>query len=262
MTTDVPTGLFLWHELMTPDPDGAIDFYRKVVGWGLQEWEEGDPPYRMFTAAGTPTAGCRELPAEARARGEPPHWVGYVATGDVDTATARAVELGGEEVEASEDVPSVGRIAMLRDPRGALIGAFTPDSPPADAAAPPTVGRFSWNELSTPDPEGAFDFYSDVFGWEETRVVDMGEMGSYRMFGVAGRELGGIYRSPDVGPGPAAWIFYTRVDDLDEASGQVGRLGGDVVNGPMEVPGGDRVVQCTDPRGAFFALHEVVPEGD
>jgi hypothetical protein len=33
-------------------------------------------------------------------------------------------------------------------------------------------------------------------------------------------------------------------------------LGGKVLNGPMEVPGGDLIVQCLDPQGAAFALHQ------
>ena len=33
------TGRFIWHELMTSEPDAAVDFYGKVVGWGNQVWE-------------------------------------------------------------------------------------------------------------------------------------------------------------------------------------------------------------------------------
>jgi predicted enzyme related to lactoylglutathione lyase len=46
-----------------------------------------------------------------------------------------------------------------------------------------------------------------------------------------------------------------RVADLDESVKQCSRLGGKVLNGPMDVPGGDRVAQCFDPQGAAFALH-------
>jgi hypothetical protein len=31
--------------------------------------------------------------------------------------------------------------------------------------------------------------------------------------------------------------------------------GGKILNGPMEVPGGDWVVNCMDPQGAAFSLH-------
>ncbi|MEJ2547342.1 MAG: VOC family protein, partial [Gemmatimonadota bacterium] len=52
-----------------------------------------------------------------------------------------------------------------------------------------------------------------------------------------------------------AWIFYVRVDDIEAAVERVKAAGGQVLNGPMEVPGGDRVAQCQDPQGAVFALH-------
>jgi predicted enzyme related to lactoylglutathione lyase len=35
--------------------------------------------------------------------------------------------------------------------------------------------------------------------------------------------------------------------------------GGHVLNGPMEVPGGDRIAQCLDPQGAAFAVHQLKP---
>jgi predicted enzyme related to lactoylglutathione lyase len=53
-----------------------------------------------------------------------------------------------------------------------------------------------------------------------------------------------------------AWCVYFRVADIDQAAKDVVALGGQVINGPMEVPGGDRIVQCVDPTGAYFALHE------
>jgi predicted enzyme related to lactoylglutathione lyase len=59
-------------------------------------------------------------------------------------------------------------------------------------------------------------------------------------------------------PGRSNWLYYVHVPSLDEALAQVKKGGGQVVNGPMEVPDGDRIAQCMDPQGALFALHEVV----
>jgi hypothetical protein len=56
-------------------------------------------------------------------------------------------------------------------------------------------------------------------------------------------------------PGPPAWLYYTMVDDIDEAVERVRGSGGQVMNGPMEVPGGSMIAQCMDPQGAMFALH-------
>jgi predicted enzyme related to lactoylglutathione lyase len=41
---------------------------------------------------------------------------------------------------------------------------------------------------------------------------------------------------------------------VDEAAKRIPERGGKVLNGPMEVPGGDRIVQAMDPQGAAFAI--------
>jgi len=51
-------------------------------------------------------------------------------------------------------------------------------------------------------------------------------------------------------------MIYFRVPDLDAASERIIANGGKILNGPMEVPGGDRIVNASDPQGAAFSLHE------
>jgi predicted enzyme related to lactoylglutathione lyase len=60
-------------------------------------------------------------------------------------------------------------------------------------------------------------------------------------------------------PGPPMWLYYISVDDVTSAVAKVKELGGQVVNGPTEVPGGDLIAQCLDPQGALFALHSTAP---
>ena len=105
--------------------------------------------------------------------------------------------------------------------------------------------------------EDALEFYSDLFRWRAHEAVDMGEAGIYQLYGLDGPPLGGMFTKPREMPGPPMWILYIRVDGLDHAVARVGGLGGQVINGPMDVPGGDRIAQCLDPQGALFALHEV-----
>ena len=87
--------------------------------------------------------------------------------------------------------------------------------------------------------------------------MDMGEGMMYQMYGRGGLELGGMYNKTADMPGPSAWLFYIKVPDVDKAVEQVKQLGGQVLMGPVEVPGpsGDRVAQCMDPQGAAFAMH-------
>jgi len=50
------------------------------------------------------------------------------------------------------------------------------------------------------------------------------------------------------------WGYYFNVDGIDAAVARVAAGGGNVINGPHQVPDGQWIVQCTDPQGAAFAL--------
>jgi len=62
--------------------------------------------------------------------------------------------------------------------------------------------------------------------------------------------MGGMFNKPDEMPGPPMWLYYISVPDVTSAVDKVKELGGQVVNGPMEVPGGDLIAQCLDTQGA------------
>ena len=64
-----------------------------------------------------------------------------------------------------------------------------------------------------------------------------------------------MFNKPAEMSGPPMWLYYVTVDDVDAAVAEVKKLGGQVLNGPMEVPDGGRIAQCVDPQGALFALH-------
>ena len=247
-------GKHVWYELMTTDPDGATDFYGAVVGWGTQPFEGSPVPYEMWTAGERPIGGKVELPEEARSAGAPTHWMAYIATLDVDGTVTRAVELGAEVLVPAEDIPTVGRFAILRDPWGAVFAPFAPagESPPS--AGKPQPGEISWHELLTDDQEKAYGFYAELFGWEKGEPMDMGPDGIYQLLRRGGADFGGMMNRPEGMP-VAAWLYYVNVPDIDAALEQVTSHGGQVVHGPIEVPGGDRVAQCVDPQGGAFALH-------
>jgi predicted enzyme related to lactoylglutathione lyase len=77
----------------------------------------------------------------------------------------------------------------------------------------------------------------------------------YFIFKRNGRDLGGMFNTSPEMPMPPNWLHYIRVDTADAAAERVKANGGQVLNGPMDVPGGDRVAQCSDPQGAMFAVH-------
>lgn len=256
--SELQGGRFVWYELMTSDPDAAQSFYNDTIGWGTAPFEESPEPYTMWMNGESPVGGVMALPEEAKKAGAPPHWIAYITTPDVDATTNKVKELGGNLIHGPMEIPNVGRFAIVSDPQGAVFAVYKPANEQPGDLQEPGVGEFSWHELATTDRESAFDFYSKLFGWKKTEAMDMGEeAGTYQMYGLDDVTLGGMFNKPAEMPGPPMWLYYTVVSDVNKAAEKVKAKGGQVLNGPMEVPGGsgDMIAQCMDPQGAPFAIH-------
>lgn len=257
MANAVARGRFVWHELMTTDPDAAIRFYGQVVGWTTEPFP-GMPEYRLWTHGGKQYGSVMRQSEEDRRRGLAPHWLMYVAVPDTDATIRQAEGLGARVRVPANSVPGVGRYAILADPQGIVFSLYTPETPrPGSDEA--EIGDFSWHELAAPDPNAAWSFYQPLFGWEKSTAMDMGPAGAYQIYRRGGgkTDVGAFYKRPADTPGTAAWLTYVRVANADRAAETVARLGGKVLNGPMDVPGGGRIATCVDPQGAAFALHSV-----
>jgi predicted enzyme related to lactoylglutathione lyase len=247
-------GRFDWHELMTTDTEAAKQFYTTVIGWGTQDYPGSNPPYTMWTAGGTPVGGLMHLPDEAAQQGSPPHWLTYIESQDVDETYAHATQLGARTYVPPTDIPGIGRFTVLADPQGATFAVFTP-VPSSNPMTTPSLGDFSWHELMTTNESDGFEFYAALFGWRKTSAMDMGEMGTYQMFGLGDEPMGGMYTIPPGMGAPPMWLPYMHVESADAAAERVQQNGGSIKNGPMEVPGGDRIAICADPQGTAFAVH-------
>lgn len=246
-------GRFMWHDLATTNGDAAQAFYPVVTSWGTQTWEQS-PAYVMWTNDGAPLGGIVPLDDVAKSRGTPPHWLSYVGVYDVDESVRKVEALGGQVRMPPKEVTGVGSWAVIADPQGATIGLYEPDTAPTAQAGPPKRGEFSWHELMTTNYNAASEFYRAVLQWETLSEFDMGPMGVYHLFGQKGQTYGGMFTKPDHVPRPN-WLHYIRVDDVNAAAEKVAANGGAVILAPTEVPGGDRIAQCTDPQGTMFALH-------
>jgi len=238
-------GRFVWHELVTPDAAAAHVFYGKAIGWKPQPWEE-DASYVMFAAQRGP------IGATVAGNGSASHWLPYIGTGDIDATIELAKQQGGSVVKEVDTMSSGSRHAVLQDPYGAEFGVYE-SAEDYGKITPPQPGEHSWHELISTDHEGAFDFYSALFGWENIVEHDMGPMGKYLIYGVGDERLGGMMTMTS-GPSPS-WLSYVHVKDVNQTAKKVKSAGGQVINGPLEVPGGDWIVQAVDPQGAMFAAH-------
>ncbi len=251
MTDTSLLGRILWYELLTTDMKAAETFYTAVAGWTITPFAGSPQAYDMWTRGdNVPVGGVMPIP---QGMNFPPHWGMYVGVPKLEDGVTHVQRLGGTTLSELIEVPSVGRMRTMKDPQGSAFSIYEPASPPHPEHEP-QIGDVSWHELMTTDAEAALKFYTELFGWRTTDTMDMGQMGKYYMFGRT-FPLGGMMNKPSSMPAPPHWGFYFRVSDVHEGANRVKANGGQVLNGPMEVPGGDWIVNCMDPQGAAFSLH-------
>jgi predicted enzyme related to lactoylglutathione lyase len=116
-------GTFVWNELRTRDVEKAKAFYGGALGWTFEAFPASEMPYWVAKQGDTYVGGLMELQG-AMAELEP-GWFGFIEVDDVDARTAKAKTAGAEILREPFDVPTVGRIAILRDPTGVEIGWMT-----------------------------------------------------------------------------------------------------------------------------------------
>lgn len=245
---------FVWYDLMTTDVPAAEKFYGEVVGWATADSGMPGMTYTMLSAGPTQVGGIMPLPEGSAEAGGRPGWTGYVGVADVDASAAAFEKAGGSVHHAGTDIPGVGRFAVVADPQGAVLNLFKGATDAEPAPVPPgTPGHIGWRELHAADGPSAFAFYADQFGWAKGRAMDMGEMGVYQLFTADGQDLGGMMTKMPAAPHPF-WLYYFNVPGVDAAADRAKAAGAQILNGPMEVPGGF-IVQALDPQGAMFALY-------
>jgi uncharacterized protein len=250
-TKRYPQGSFCWVDLATSDAEAAKSFYRDVMGWNAVDTSsDAGPPYSMLSHDGSDVAGLRPIAPD---QAQPPHWSAYVSVDDLDGIVEKAKSLGAELVMEPVDVMSHGRMCFLRDPTGAVLGLWQPGDY-IGAQIDNQVGARSWCELQTRDTAAAADFYSALLGWSiRTRPDLMG--GSYVLFDLDGREIGGMLQiQDDWGPVPPNWAVYFAVADCDGTLSAARGHGARVVMEPMEIPDVGRFAFLADPQGAVFAI--------
>ncbi len=257
MTTTVSTllGRPVWYELMTTDTAAAESFYKNVVGWTSAPFEGSPDPYTIFKRGGQ-AQGVAGLMRRPEGMNMPSFWAMYVGVPKLEDAVAHIKRLGGSELSPIIEVPTVGRLQMMKDPQGAAFYIIQPASTEERPETAPEVGEASWHELMTTDAPAAMKFYSEIFGWRPSEALDMGALGTYQMFNRPHGMIGGMMnKPPEMAQVPPHWMIYFRVPDIKAAIERITANGGKILNGPMEVPGGDWVVNAMDPQGAAFSLH-------
>ena len=253
VATSTVLGRPLWYELMTTNTQAAEKFYKAVMGWTSAPFPGSPQPYTVFSRGGdVQVAGLMTTP---EGMSFPPFWAMYIGVPNLDKAAVHVQQLGGSQVSPVIDVPTIGRMQMMQDPQGAAFYIYEPARDPRPEE-PAEVGEGSWLELMTTDAAAALRFYTELFGWQPSETMDMGEMGKYYMFNRPHGMIGGMMnKPPQMAQVPSHWGIYFRVPEITSAVDRVKANGGQILNGPMEVPGGDWIVNAMDPQGAAFSLH-------
>ncbi len=118
-----------WNELITPDPAAALKFYGGLFGWTSEVFPIPGKPYTMLRHAGRNFGGVMAPPQP----GIPAHWLHYVTIADVESTLKKAVSLGATVLLGSTDIGEAGRIAVLKDPQGAVFGLHQYPAAPSAA---------------------------------------------------------------------------------------------------------------------------------
>jgi predicted enzyme related to lactoylglutathione lyase len=182
----------------------------------------------------------------------PPMWMAYLSVEDVDAAAARAAEAGGTVLFGPMDAGQVGRLAVIRDPQGAVLSLWRMnggDSAPPDGMPP---GAFCWETLMTSDLEGALAFYERVVGWRR------GEFGGGPVFFAGEVSVADLQEAP---PGtPPHWMSHIVVEDFAAARDEAEARGAMALVPEVDVPSVGRFAVIADPHGAVVSLFEPAPQ--
>jgi len=263
VTSPYPNGTPAWVDLMTTDREGAVRFYRGLFGW---EFNVAGPEYGFYSQGvvrGLPVAGIGEAPpADQGGPQFPVAWTTYLAVDDCDAACERARAAGGHVILEPMDVMDEGRMAMIADPTGAMVGLWQAGRH-LGARVVNEPNSLCWNELTTRDAARAIEFFTQMFGYELERVPPPPEAPEfdYTAFRLAGRGVGGVLGMTSGWPADIQphWMTYFAVADADDTAAMVKELGGEVTHGPFDSAFG-RIAVIRDPYGATFSVLQMTDD--
>jgi predicted enzyme related to lactoylglutathione lyase len=250
-------GQFVWYDLLTNDPEGAMRFYGGLFGWTFDDGGEESPVFITILHNGKPIGGIAAT-GEMRRQVNVSQWISNLSVPDVDRAVEDVLRLGGTVEAEPQELPHRGRVAVVRDNQGALLALVS--SPTGDPPLNRTeVGGWMWTELWTRDAEASLGFYEGMFGYQAVEYDDR-TSAAYYLLQRGGVNFAGVlvYDLEYVQPN---WLPYILVEDPAVLVTRVEELGGRVLFPPdPQIRGGD-VAVIADPSGAAVTIQKWPPEG-
>jgi predicted enzyme related to lactoylglutathione lyase len=118
-------GALCWSELYTTNVDAAGKFYVNTFGWQTQAEDMGPMgTYTLFKLPGEKNniGGMMGMPPNMK--GVPSNWLAYIQVANCDASNKKVSELGGKTVVPPQDIPNIGRFAIVTDPQGATFALY------------------------------------------------------------------------------------------------------------------------------------------
>lgn len=243
-------GRILWHDLQTPDPDKATDFYGKVLGWTYETSGQGDHAYHHIHDGQSQTGGIMKLDSS---HDVPAHWLAYVGVTDLEASVEQVTQLGGKLVVGPMPIPGTGRFAIVQDPFGATFALLVLEQYTPERQGFPLPGQFCWYTILTPDINASLEFYSAIFGWT-AQTMEMAPGVSQAIMVRGQEQIADV--SPTDAHTPPCWLLSVVARDLDKDFAHAMSLGAQALMPPSPLGNFGRLAIVNDPTGAtlcFFA---------
>lgn len=253
-------GKMVWYDLITEDLSASRSFYEGMFGWSFESstGTRGEE-YLLARSGDVLVAGLLAYKAPDDGNNYS-RWLPYVSVDDVDAAVDRATS-GGARIVASARNVSVGRVAAIVDPQGAVVGlARSSFGDPDDKTTAAAPGRPIWTELLADDPEVAATFYRTLAGYDVEITQRRG--GEYIFLANNGVSRAGILKNPADDDYMPVWLTTFGVADPGAAAAKAESLGGKIIlPASTELRDGTTAV-VTDPSGAILVLRAWDAIGD
>lgn len=246
-------GKFVWFDLFTNDLQTASHFYEELFGWSFHPAESKRKIVDTITREGVPIANAIQINRNKN-KVRKSRWLSYVSVEDVDRSAKLVEQLNGTIFRGPKELPNRGRVAVVKDPQGAVFAMVT-----VLGGDPPDKGMMEnfWmgSELWTSHMDSALNFYHLLVGYEQ-QWVDVKSDSKYCLLIKDGRPRAGMVKIPgnDVKPN---WVPYIAVEDVMAIADKAKRLGGILLIEPDKKVKEGMVAIISDPNGAVFGVQQL-----
>ena len=252
-TDEVHDGKLVWVDLVTTDPQKAVDFYVAVFDWQPRFF--ADQNYIELSHNGNVISSVVRYEDDEAVAGDA-RWLVSISVDDVDAATQLAVGKGGEILEPATDLPSRGRYSVISDPQGAVLMLLrATGGDPADTDDAFALNEWAWAELWTDDPDASLSFYKAIAGYGSLRVPEA-DGGEHIVLGTGGKARATVVQLPwdDVEPN---WIPYVPVASVSKTLQRIADAGGALLLQSDGSQTSGAVAIVMDPTGGVFAVQQM-----